>query len=85
MNLQIYKTTLSKSNQTAVPAWVINQMGLTAGDKLIWSIDPVYKTAKIKTLPRDWGSYLNGLGKDVWKGTNVEKYIKQGRKDRKII
>lgn len=84
MNLQTYKTTLSKSNQTAVPTWIIEQMGLTAGDKLIWKIDPIYKTAKIKAYPRDWGEYLCGLGKEVWEDVDVEEYIKKGRQDRKI-
>lgn len=83
MNLQTYKTTLSKSNQTAVPAWIIEQMGLTAGDNFIWNIEEDKKTLKIIPIPtQKMGDFLSGLGKEVWEGVNVEKYIKDGRQDR---
>ncbi|MEK7472548.1 MAG: hypothetical protein AAB625_00775 [Patescibacteria group bacterium] len=82
MNLQTYKTTLSRSNQTAVPAYIISKLGLTAGDNLIWNLDPVYKTIKIKQAPKDWGEYLSGLGSGTWKNIDVEEHIKQGRQDR---
>lgn len=84
MNLQTYKTTLSKSNQTAVPAYVISKLGLSAGDNLIWNIDPSEKLVSVKVAPKLWGTYLNQIKTDTWNGINVEKYIKDLRQDRKF-
>lgn len=82
MNLQTYKTRLSRAKQTAVPAHVIKVLGLTPGDNLIWDLETDKKTVKVTPIPAKLGDYMSGLGKDVWKGIDVEKYIKEGRKDR---
>lgn len=84
MNLQITSSTISKSGQLAVPAMLKKSLGLKNNDKVIWNIDPVNKTATLKASPKDWGEYLSGLGKDVWKDVDVEKYIKDLRQDRKF-
>lgn len=84
MNSQITTSTVSSANQTAVPALLRSILGLKQGDKLIWNIDSITKTAKVKAAPRDWGSYLSGLGKNIWKDVGVEKYIKEGRRDRNL-
>ncbi len=83
MGLQIASSTISEANQTAVPSLIRSSIGAKPGDKLIWQLEPGKKTAKIKVAPQDWGNYLSGLGKEVWKGVDVDKYIKQGRRDRK--
>lgn len=83
MNLQTYKTTLSKSNQTAVPAYIISLLGLTAGDNFIWNIEKDKKTLTVTPIPTQrMGDFLSGLGKEIWEGVDVEQYIKDGRKDR---
>ncbi|KKP47523.1 MAG: hypothetical protein UR39_C0004G0007 [Candidatus Woesebacteria bacterium GW2011_GWA1_33_30] len=84
MNLQTYKTTLSRSNQTAVPAYIINKLGLSAGDNLIWNIDSLEKTVNVKVAPKLWGTYLSQINTDAWDGINIEKYIKNLRQDRKF-
>lgn len=84
MNLQIASSKLSKSNQLAAPALLRKYLDLKPGDKIIWSIDPAQKTAKVKAAPKFWGTYMSGLGSNVWKGVNVEKYIRDLRKDRKF-
>ena len=84
MSLQIKSSTISERNQIAVPALLRSILGLKPGDKIIWSIDSKNKTAKVKAAPRDWGNYLSGLGKDLWKGVDVEEYIREGRQDRTI-
>ncbi len=84
MNLQTYKTTLSKSNQTAVPAYVIDKLGLSAGDNLIWNVDSTEKTVNVKVAPKLWGTYLSQIQTNVWDNVDVEKYIKDLRIDRKF-
>lgn len=84
MNPQIASSTISKSNQLAVPALLKKLLGLEAGDKILWNIDPINKTAQVKIAPKLWGSYMSGLGSDTWKGVDVEKYIKDLRQDRKF-
>lgn len=84
MDLQTYKSTLSESNQTAVPSMIRKLLELNAGDKLIWKLGPDGKSVKIKAAPKLWGSYMRGVGKNIWKGIDVEKYIREGRQDRKI-
>ena len=41
-------------------------------------------TVEKKRKRRDWGKYMLGLGKDVWKGVDVDAYIREGRRDRKL-
>lgn len=82
MDLQTYKTRLSRAKQTAVPASIIKSLGLEPGNSLIWNLEPDTKTIKITAISTKLGDYLSGLGKSVWKGVDVEKYIKEGRKDR---
>jgi len=58
-------------------------MGLIAGDNFIWNIEKDKKSLKVTPIPTQrMGDFLCGLGKDIWKGVDVEKYISDGRKDR---
>lgn len=84
MNLQTTITTLSNANQTAVPSYVRRLLQIQAGDKLIWEIEPGKKIAKIKTAPSKWGSYMRGLGKQVWSGISTTRYVQKLRQDRNI-
>lgn len=84
MNPQIASSTISKSNQLAVPALLKKLLGLKSGDKILWNIDPVNKTAQVKAAPKLWGTYMSGLKSGIWKGVDVEKYIKDLRQERKF-
>ena len=86
MNLQLQTTssTLSKSNQFAAPVLLRKLLDIEAGDKILWSINPVNKTAQVKAIPRDWGEYLSGLGKHLWENVDVDRYIAEGRQGREI-
>lgn len=82
MNTQIIPTTLSKANQTAVPSKIRQVLGLVPGDKLLWRVDTSRRVIKVKTVPRQWGKYLSGLGKEIWGDVDVKEYIQGLRRDR---
>lgn len=84
MKIQTTATKLSNVNQTAVPSSVRKVLNLKKGDKILWEIDINSGSAKITTLPKNWGTYMRGLGAEVWKGVNVEEYIKELREDRDL-
>ena len=84
MNLQPTITTVSNSNQTAVPSYVRRLWQIQSGDKLMWEIDPGKKIIKIKPSPSKWGSYMRGLGKQVWSGISAKRYVQKLRQDRDI-
>ena len=84
MDLQIVSTTVSRANQTAVPSLVRKILKVKKGDKLIWSINKNTKAVQVKTQIKDLGTYMSGLGKDIWEGVDVEEYIREGRQDRKF-
>lgn len=85
MQTQTVTTTVSSANQSAIPSGVRKTLGLKPGDKLFWQIEPKKKEVKVKAAPKKWGDYMQGLGKEVWKGIDTDKYLKESRKDRKII
>lgn len=78
-------TTISSRNQTVVPAEVRKRLGLSKGDKLIWGIevDGNQEVREVKVMPKkaNWGDYISGLGKSVWKDVDTDKYIKQMREE----
>lgn len=82
MDIQTVSTTISNANQTAVPSQVRRKYKLTAGSKLLWKINPHNDTIQIRVLPKKLGTYMRGLGKEVWKGIDVDEYIREGRQDR---
>lgn len=84
MNIQTITTTLSTANQTAVPSKIRNLWELQAGDKLLWEIEPKKKIVKIKPTPSRWGSYMRGLGKQMWSNIDANKYVQNLRRDRNI-
>lgn len=84
MNSQTTITTVSNANQTAVPSPVRRLLQIQPGDKLIWEVDIGKKIAKIKPSPSKWGSYMRGLGKQVWSGISTTSYVQKLRQDRNI-
>ena len=84
MNSQIISTTVSEANQTAIPSMVRKYLDLQSGDKLIWEIEDMGKTVRIKLAPAKWGKYMKGLGQKLWTDIDAQKYVKDIRKDRII-
>lgn len=67
-----------------VPSLIRKILELKAGDRLLWNIDSSRKMARIKLAPRNWGQYMNGLGEDIWKGTNANDHLDSLRSDRPL-
>jgi AbrB family looped-hinge helix DNA binding protein len=78
-------TTISSRNQTVVPAEVRRRLGLSEGDKLVWGIvvDENQEVQAVKVMPKktNWGDYLSGLGKRLWRGVDTDSYVKKMREE----
>lgn len=68
---------MSSKNQIVIPASIRQALKLKAGDKIIWNI--VRSQDKARAIaapaPKKWADYTKGLGKDIWRGVDIEKYI----------
>jgi len=78
--LQSVSSKISVANQVALPSLVRKHLNLKPGRKILWTISG--DSVKVESLPNNWGKYMRGLGKDIWKGENIENYIRELRKDR---
>jgi len=83
MQIQTVSTTVSKVNQTAVPSIVRRVLDVSAGSKLLWSLNE-NNTVTLKPAPKKWGSYMRGVGKGTWSGLDIDKYVRGLRVDRKV-
>lgn len=72
---------ISDRYQTVVPADIRDALHLKAGDKILWSIIKLgdQKKAIAEPQPKSWAAYSRGLGKSIWKGIDIDKYIKDLR------
>ncbi len=72
---------ISDRYQTVVPADIRDALNLKAGDKIFWSIIKLgdQKKALAEPKPKSWAAYSRGLGKSIWKGIDIDKYIKDLR------
>lgn len=52
-----------------MPKEVRKKRKLKPGQKLNWVISDNVVT--LMPLPTNWGTYMWGLGKEVWKGVNI--------------
>ncbi len=52
-------------------------MGVHAGDELV--VDVEKGKVMIKARPKSYARYMLGLHKNVWKGVNVEEYVRKER------
>ena len=75
---------ISSRTQTSAPANVLSALGLKTGDRLIWEIDSKSKQTIVRATPKNWGSYLRGLGADTWDGSDATEYVKKLRRDRPV-
>ena len=73
----------SSKHQTVIPSPTRKEMGLKKGDRLLWRAkkENGRTQATVELKPENWSEYLSGLGKEVWKGVDSDKYIKKLRKE----
>ena len=73
----ISTTHISKKHQTVIPARIRRALQLKAGDTLSWRVIRVGDKQKIlaEPKPRSWAEYSLGLGEEIWKNVDIDKYI----------
>ena len=81
--MQQIQSLISSKYQTVIPVKIRRRLNLKAGDRLIWRIINVGNQLKIITEPepKNWAKYTRGLGKNIWKKVNIDKYIKNLRSE----
>lgn len=74
---------ISEKNQVVIPAVVRRVLKLRAGDKLIWRILRMKDKPKAiaEAEPKSWANYTRGLGKNIWKSVEIDKYIRELRSE----
>jgi len=76
--LEIIKTIkLGARCQMVLPAEVRKYLGLKKGDELIIKVKG--EKAVIEPKPKSYAEHLWGLHREVWAGTNPDKYIEEER------
>ena len=60
-----------------VPREAREALGVHAGDELV--VDVEKGKVMIKARPKSYARYMLGLHKNVWKGVNVEEYVRKER------
>lgn len=74
-------STLSSKYQIVVPAKVRRELGIDAGDTLVWQVVQAGDQKKViaEVKPKNWTQHTRGLGKDIWKDIHIDQYIKNLR------
>jgi bifunctional DNA-binding transcriptional regulator/antitoxin component of YhaV-PrlF toxin-antitoxin module len=70
---------IDDNSYTKIPEEIIRQTGLKPGDDIIWFYDEKTKQIILMEKPQNFAQSLRGLGKDLWTGIDVEKYIEEER------
>lgn len=75
--MQQIQSTLSSKYQVVVPAQIRRALKVTAGDQILWRIAHLNDQVKAvaEPMPKEWGSYMRGLGRDLWKRVSIAQYI----------
>lgn len=83
VDYDVENTRISSRNQTVIPAKIRRKLKLKAGDKLFWRLIRVGDDHKIiaEKQPKSWAEYSLGLGKHIWKGVDIKKYIEDLRNE----
>jgi looped-hinge helix DNA binding domain, AbrB family len=68
---------VGKRYQIVIPKQIRGQLGVNIEDELIISV----RDARIimQPKPRRYNEYMQGLGKDVWKGIEATEYVRKER------
>ncbi|OGK24774.1 hypothetical protein A3D76_06905 [Candidatus Roizmanbacteria bacterium RIFCSPHIGHO2_02_FULL_37_9b] len=77
------QSTISPKYQTVVPKKVRKLLHLKAGDRIIWTVilTQTRPTVIAEPLPKKWSAHTRGLGKNIWKNVDIDKYIESLRKE----
>jgi len=79
MSNTIVKTVkLGSRCQMVLPADIRKKLNLSEGDEII--IKARKNTAVIKLKPKNYADHLFGLHREVWKGVDPNKHIREERK-----
>ena len=71
---------LSSKNQIVIPKEARESIHLKAGDRLLMTVSTTGHLLLWKR-PKKYVDYMKGLGKNLWKGMDIEKYVKTLRKE----
>jgi AbrB family looped-hinge helix DNA binding protein len=74
-------STISSKNQITLPAHLLRELGLTAGDRLAMSREG--DRLILRARPKNWASYYGGSLKGLYGSTKdeVDAYIDELRED----
>ncbi len=70
---------IDDNSTVKVPDEIIRKAGLRPGDDIIWYFDENTKQILICEKPKSFAKELKGLGKEVWKGVDTDKYVQEER------
>ncbi len=74
-----YISKIDSNSYTKIPEEIIKQSGLKPGDDIIWFYDEKAKQIILMEKPENFSKSLRVLGKEMWKGTDADKYIQEER------
>lgn len=74
----IAEVKVSGKYQIVIPQKVRNVLGIESGDHLI--VDMENKDIILHPKPKSYTHYMQGLGKEIWRNINVDKYLDKERK-----
>lgn len=68
------------------PKAVRDFLGVEPGSEVLVRIDERNRRLIIKKKPESWTDYSKGLGKEIWKGIDVDEWLRKERDswDRRI-
>ncbi|HAG51830.1 MAG TPA: AbrB family transcriptional regulator [Deltaproteobacteria bacterium] len=70
-------TRVSRKSQIVIPKEIRKLIHLSEGDELIVDVEGDRIILKVK--PKSYAKRLKGLHKEVWKGVDPKKYVKEER------
>ncbi|MEA3442766.1 MAG: AbrB/MazE/SpoVT family DNA-binding domain-containing protein [Chloroflexota bacterium] len=68
---------VGKRYQIVIPKKIREQLGVRVEDKLIASIRDGWIV--MQPRPQRYSEYMQGLGKEVWRGIEATEYVKRER------
>lgn len=75
-----YETKVGKKHQIVIPLAIRQKKDIREGDSMIWDINEVTGQITIIVRPKDFVRYMRGMGKEMWRETDSDKYL-DGERD----
>jgi len=72
-------TKIDDKANTKIPEEIIEKAGLKPGDDVIWYCDEKTKQIILMEKPKNFAKSLRGLGKELWKDVDAQKYVQEER------